>query len=163
MLKRWNFLKTGFYEGIKFGRDAWADTFNAYLFDREVDPFAEWLDALPKWDRVDRLNGWLAQVFTIADANGLVEWASRFILLGAVTRAFEPGAKLDEMPILLGRGGLGKSTALRYILPQDQPEGCFQTRLTLLARHKNAPRLCRGASLLRRRSWPGCHGRTLHR
>ena len=26
-------------------------------------------------------------------------------------------AKLDEMPVLIGRGGIGKSTALRYILP----------------------------------------------
>ena len=104
---------------LTFGRDAWADTFNSYLYDREVDPFAEWLDALPKWDRVDRLNGWLAQVFTINDPNGLVEWTSRFICLGAVTRAYSPGAKLDEMPVLIGRGGIGKSTALRYILPQD--------------------------------------------
>ena len=44
------------------------------------------------------------------------------MLLGAVTRAFSPGSKLDEMPVLIGRGGIGKSTALRYILPQDQPE-----------------------------------------
>ena len=46
---------------LTFGRDAWADTFNSYLYDREVDPFAEWLDALPRWDGVDRLNGWLGR------------------------------------------------------------------------------------------------------
>ena len=115
---------------LTFGRDAWADTFNAYLYDREVDPFAEWLDALPRWDRVDRLDGWLSQVFTINDPNGLVAWTSRFILLGAVTRAYAPGSKLDEMPVLIGRGGLGKSTALRYILPPDQP-GLFSDGLNL--------------------------------
>ena len=151
---------------LTFGRDAWADTFNAYLYDREVDPFAEWLDALPRWDRVDRLDGWLSQVFTINDPNGLVAWTSRFMLLGAVTRAFSNRARnLDEMPVLIGRGGIGKSTALRYILPQDHAGVAFSvTRLHLAGtRHKNAPRLCRGASLLRRRSWPGCHWRTLHR
>ena len=115
---------------LEYGRDAWADALNSYLYDRETDPFKEWLDVLPRWDRVDRLNGWLAQVFTIADANGLVEWASRFILLGAVTRAYSPGSKLDEMPVLIGRGGLGKSTALRYILPPDQP-GLFSDGLNL--------------------------------
>ncbi len=120
--KRFEYEKReGVKTPLKFGRDAWADTFNAYLFGREVDPFAEWLDALPRWDRVDRLGGWLEQVFTIDDPNGLVAWTSRFILLGAVTRAYKPGAKLDEMPVLIGRGGIGKSTALRYILPPEMP------------------------------------------
>ena len=115
---------------LTFGRDAWADTFNSYLYDREVDPFAEWLDALPRWDGVDRLNGWLGRVFTINDPNGLVEWTSRFICLGAVTRAYAPGSKMDEMPVLVGRGGIGKSTALRYILPPNQP-GLFSDGLHL--------------------------------
>ena len=131
LIKRFEYEKReGVKTPLKFGRDAWADTFNAYLFDREVDPFAEWLDALPRWDRVDRLDGWLSQVFTINDPNGLVAWTSRFILLGAVTRAYAPGSKLDEMPVLIGRGGLGKSTALRYILPPDQP-GLFSDGLNL--------------------------------
>ena len=95
-----------------------------------VDPFAEWLDALPRWDGTERLGGWLTEVFTINDPNGLVEWASRFILLGAVTRAYKPGSKLDEMPVLIGRGGIGKSTALRYILPPEMP-GLFSDGLNL--------------------------------
>ena len=129
--KRFTYEKReGVQSPLTFGRDAWADTFNAYLYDREVDPFAEWLDALPRWDRVDRLDGWLSQVFTINDPNGLVAWTSRFILLGAVTRAYEPGAKLDEMPVLIGRGGIGKSTALRYILPTSMP-GLFSDGLNL--------------------------------
>ena len=122
--------REGVKKPLKFGRDAWADTFNAYLFGREVDPFAEWLDALPRWDRVDRLGGWLAKVFTINDPDGLVAWTSRFILLGAVTRAYVPGSKLDEMPVLIGRGGIGKSTALRYILPPEMP-GLFSDGLNL--------------------------------
>ena len=115
---------------LRFSRDAWMDTLNAYLFHREVDPFKEWLEALKRWDGVERLDGWLTQVFTIDNPNGLVEWASRFILLGAVKRTFEPGAKLDEMPVLIGKGGIGKSTALRYILPQEMP-GLFSDALNL--------------------------------
>ena len=115
---------------LRFGREAWVDTFNAYLYGREADPFAEWLDALPRWDGTERLGGWLPEVFTINDPNGLVEWAGRFILLGAVTRAYVPGSKLDEMPVLIGRGGIGKSTALRYILPPEMP-GLFSDGLNL--------------------------------
>ena len=85
---------------------------------------------MPRWDREDRLGGWLEKVFTIDNPNGLVEWTSRFILLGAVTRAYKPGSKLDEMPVLIGRGGIGKSTALRYILPPEMP-GLFSDGLHL--------------------------------
>ena len=129
--KRFTYEKReGVQTPLTFGREAWADAFNAYLFGREVDPFEEWLDALPRWDGKERLGGWLTEVFTINDPNGLVEWTSRFILLGAVTRAYEPGAKLDEMPVLIGRGGIGKSTALRYILPPEMP-GLFSDGLNL--------------------------------
>ena len=69
-------------------------------------------------------------MFTIDNPNGLVAWTSRFILLGAVKRTFEPGSKLDEMPVLIGKGGIGKSTALRYLLPQDMP-GLFSDALNL--------------------------------
>ena len=108
-------------ERLRYGRDAWNDTLNAYLYSREVDPFKEYLEALPRHDGTERASSWLTKVFTIDDPNGLVEWGSLFILLATVTRTFAPGTKLDEMPVLIGRGGIGKSTALRYILPQDMP------------------------------------------
>ena len=106
---------------LRYGRDAWNDTLNAHLFHREVDPFKEYLEATPRHDGTERVKGWLQKVFTIDNPNGLVEWASTFIFLATVTRTFEPGRKLDEMPVLIGRGGIGKSTALRYILPPDMP------------------------------------------
>ena len=42
--------------------------------------------------------------------------------LGAIWRAYHPGLKLDEMPVLIGKGGLGKSTAARFMLPADRGE-----------------------------------------
>ena len=115
---------------LRFTRESWDNTLNAYLYHREVDPFKEWQENLPRWDGVKRARGWLSKVFTIKDTEGLAEWASVFILLGEVKRTFEPGAKLDEMPVLIGRGGIGKSTALRYILPQELP-GLFSDALNL--------------------------------
>ena len=49
-------------------------------------------------------------------------WAGRFLLLGPVARAFRPGRKLDESPVLAGPQGCGKSTALRKLLPPEHPE-----------------------------------------
>ena len=87
---------------LRFGREAWNDTINAYLYHRECDPFKDVLEALPRHDGVERVKGWLQKVFTIEDPNGLVEWASIFIFLATVTRTFAPGTKLDEMPVLIG-------------------------------------------------------------
>ena len=107
---------------MKFGRDAWADVLNVLLYGSEVDPFIEWLESLEPWDRTPRLDQWLPQVFTISERLPLAEWAGRFMVLGAVWRAYHPGKKLDEMPVLIGKGGLGKSTAARFLLPDDRGE-----------------------------------------
>ena len=107
---------------LHFGRDAWHDAIQVILFDAEVDPFIEWLESLPPWDGVDRLDGWLSDCFTVKpDDLELADWSSRFILLGAVWRAYRPGTKMDEMPVLIGKGGIGKSTALRVVLPPEMP------------------------------------------
>ena len=51
----------------------------------------------------------------------LAEWASVYMFLGVVWRCYEPGTKLDEIPILVGPGGIGKSTLLAMAVPQDIP------------------------------------------
>ena len=62
-------------------------------------------------------------------------WASRFLVLGAVQRTFEPGAKLDTMPVLVGDQGIGKSSLLPRLLPDGYPE-FFSDSLNLSDRTK---------------------------
>ena len=107
---------------LAFGRTAWEDCFGALLHRAEVDPFREWLEALPAWDGTGRLDSWLATVFHVRESGGLAAWCSRFLPLGAVWRTYRPGAKLDEMPVPIGPQGAGKSTALRCLLPPEYPE-----------------------------------------
>ncbi|MCY3887963.1 MAG: hypothetical protein OXG19_09750 [Chloroflexi bacterium] len=121
---------------LKYGREDWTLASNALLYRRECDPFLDWLKALPPWDGTKRLNGWLGEVFDLADKDDpLAKWAGRFIFLGPVERAYEPGAKLDEMPVLIGRGGIGKSTALEWVLPPERREW-FTAGLNLAASDK---------------------------
>lgn len=82
----------------------------------EVDPFLGWLRGLPKWDGIERIERILQDAFGCKDT-GLNRWASAYLFQGAVKRTLEPGAKLDVMPILVGKQGIGKSMFLRSIVP----------------------------------------------
>ena len=106
---------------LLWGRDSFEDTLNALLFYREVDPFEEWLEAGPAWDEVQRLPGLLHRMFG-APEDALSIWAGRYPFLGAVQRTYEPGCKLDEIPVYIGDQGIGKSAFVRAALPPDMPE-----------------------------------------
>ena len=60
----------------------------------------------------------------------MAEWASQAIFLGGVWRAYEPGTVLDEMPIIVGPPGIGKTTILRLAPPQHIP-GLYGSGLDL--------------------------------
>ena len=108
---------------VKFGRDTFADRVNVLAYRAEVDPAMDWLDSLPDHDGVARIDGLLHSCFVLtdrADPPELVAWVSRFLTMGAVWRTLNPGTKLDETPVLVGPQGVGKSTALQYLLPPDE-------------------------------------------
>ena len=116
---------------LKFGREAFNEALDSLLFDHEIDPFVEYLDSLHSPTGRRKLSSSLAHCFHIAKGyEGLAEWASTAIFLGAVWRAYEPGTTLDEMPILVGPGGIGKTTFLRMAVPQHIP-GLYDSGLDL--------------------------------
>ena len=75
--------------------------------------------------------GSLGRCFDVAKGyEGLAEWASTAIFLGAVSRAFQPGTVLDEMPIIVGPPDIGKTSFLRLAVPQHIP-GLYGSSLDL--------------------------------
>ena len=94
-----------------------------------VHPLIEWLENdVPRWDSVRRLEYLMEDTFTLKDTPGteegaedenwtLAQWGSVYILLGTIQRSYEPGIKLDEMLVIIGKPGIGKSTLLRHLLP----------------------------------------------
>ena len=84
---------------------------------RDFDDFIEWLNDLPEWDGTYRVEGLLNYLFDADDEDKLTRWASCYFALGPIHRAYVPGAKLDETPVLIGEKGIGKSALVRLIMP----------------------------------------------
>ena len=98
----------------------WKECFNALLYEesRRVDSFLVWLqNELPEWDKIERLDHLVADLFE-TNHTELTAWAGRYLFIGPIQRAFDPGSKLDEIPVFYGDQGTGKSTFIREILPE---------------------------------------------
>jgi predicted P-loop ATPase len=66
------------------------------------------------WDGRPRLDRWLID-YAGAEDSTHVRMASRVMLVAAVRRARHPGCRFDQMPVLEGPQGCGKSSALRVL------------------------------------------------
>lgn len=120
-----------------FSEALWDQAAGWLAFKHQADPFRDWLAGImagPGWDRVPRLDCWLGEAFDLAPGvdPDLAAWAGRFLFLGPTMRAFEPGAKLDEMPVLVGPQGCGKSTAAAWVLPPEHRAEWFGDAFTFL-------------------------------
>ena len=104
---------------VKFGVDAFKNSIIAIRTRNQVDPFIDYLKGRPKWDRVDRVGKLIQTSFVSDSPPELIEWVNRYIVVGSVKRAFEPGCKMDEMPVLIGGQGIGKSTFFSRLLPDS--------------------------------------------
>lgn len=54
-----------------------------------------------------------------AEDTKLNAWIMEHMILGMIRRVFEPGSKFDEMMVLVGGQGIGKSTFARYLAMKE--------------------------------------------
>jgi len=81
------------------------------------DPVADYLDGLT-WDGVPRLRTWLATYMGAADTP-LNAAIGGLILIAAVRRVRQPGCKFDQILVLEGPEGRGKSSAIEILAGQE--------------------------------------------
>lgn len=89
--------------------DALALSFEKHSF----HPVKEYLEGL-MWDGKERVNTLFID-YLGAEDNNYVRTVTRKILVAAVARIFIPGIKFDNMPVLSGGQGFGKSTIIRKL------------------------------------------------
>lgn len=77
--------------------------------DRAYHPIRDYLDNLPEWDGIKRVETLLVRYFGAEDTE-YTRMVTRKTLAAAVARIYQPGVKFDSMLVLNGKTDLGKST-----------------------------------------------------
>ena len=99
----------------QLSRNLFTERLDYILYHNTVDPFKEWLEALPEWDGKPRLDTLFVDALGVP--NDELARAAAKILIVAVRRCFKEW-KYDHVPMLIGAQGVGKTTFVRHLLPQ---------------------------------------------
>lgn len=106
---------------------------------RRFHPVLDYLEGLPKWDGVRRVDSLLIDYLGAEDAV-YTRAVTRKLLCAAVRRVKRPGCKFDTMLVLAGPQGVGKSTLVAKL-----GMGWFNDTLTMLdTRDKTAAEKLQG-------------------
>lgn len=99
--------------GFDPGKQNTQDAAETLCLNRMFDPVLDYLDSL-QWDRAPRLDCWMVTYLGAADTE-LNHAIGRLSLIAAVRRARRPGTKFDQIIVLEGPQGQGKSEAIEIL------------------------------------------------
>lgn len=90
---------------------------NTLCLENTYHPIRDYLDAV-RWDGTPRIDRWLTS-YLGAENTPYTQAVGRLMLMAAVRRVRQPGIKFDQIIVLEGPQGSGKSTALRIMAGGD--------------------------------------------
>ena len=94
------------------------DAFLAFLTEREFSPIQERIKSIV-WDGEPHVEQFYIR-WLKADNSQYNREVTRMDYLQRIKRAFEPGCKADQVPVLKGSQGSGKSTLIRWSALEDE-------------------------------------------
>jgi len=101
--------------GHNFGKEMFRDAIEVYAHKRPYNPVKDWLRS-QVWDGTPRLSTWLTECFGVEDSP-YSRAVGRAWAIAAVRRIMQPGCKFDQILIVEGTQGLGKSSAFAALVP----------------------------------------------
>ena len=93
--------------------------------ERKYNPIQEIVEQT-EWDGVPRCREFLVK-YGLCDDTDYSREVSRLIFAGGIHRLYRPGCKYEDVPILMGKQGSGKSTLIRYLAINDDYFGELKT------------------------------------
>lgn len=107
------------------GEKKYFDAINILMTERSYNPIKSLIEAT-KWDGNARIDTLLIKWLKCEDTPYTRE-LSRLIFAGGIHRAYEPGCKFDNVVVLMGKQGCGKSTFIRWLAMSDDLYGEIST------------------------------------
>lgn len=93
-------------------------SFSKVADDRHFHPIRNYLDSLPEWDGIPRVEDLFIR-FLQADDTKYIRTVTRKAFAAAVARIYEPGVKFDCIPVIDGDQGIGKSSILKDLIGSE--------------------------------------------
>lgn len=100
------------------GKENYNDAFNKILNENRFNPIIDFLEALPEWDGKKRIDTLLHDLLG-AEKSDYTAAVMHMFLMGALSRAYNPGCKFDYLLVLVGTQGAHKSYFLRRLAMAD--------------------------------------------
>lgn len=100
-----------------YSKDKHSAALRILFEDRRYNPIKDIVSDI-KWDGESRCRNFLHKWGKVEDSAYTRE-VSRLIFAGGIHRLYEPGCKFEDVPILMGEQGCGKSTLIRYLAIHD--------------------------------------------
>ena len=106
--------------GYKVSRDMVRGAVHLVAKKQSFDSCLDWLNALPEWDGVERIPTFFADHFGVMETADYVRAAGEYFFTATVRRIQKPGAKADQVPVLIGSQGLGKTEGIRALMARRE-------------------------------------------
>jgi predicted P-loop ATPase len=103
---------------ITFAKEFWGDSIHDIATENPFHPVRDYLTEL-HWDGQPRIDTWLMKYLGAEDTI-FNRTAGRLVLLAAVKRVIEPGAKFDQLLVLESKQGTGKSSSIAALCPNSE-------------------------------------------
>ncbi len=86
--------------------------------DRRFHPIRDYLNALPVWDGITRVEDLFIR-YMKADDTPYIRTVTRKTFAAAIARIYRPGVKFDCVPVLDGDQGIGKSSIIKDLITPE--------------------------------------------
>lgn len=92
---------------------------------RSYNPIKDIIESV-EWDGLERCEQFLTK-WALCEDTEYTREVSRLIFAGGVWRLYQPGSKVDDVPVLIGKQGGGKSSLVRFLAINDDYYGEIKT------------------------------------
>lgn len=104
--------------GCHFKKPVVSDTVTSVARSQKFHPVKDYLNSLT-WNKTPRIDYFFSDFFG-SEKSDYTTMVAKVFFLSAVARIFNPGCKVDYIPILEGKQGMGKSSAIRALMPDPK-------------------------------------------